>query len=80
LDIAKQEDLIILTFDKDYGELIFKYKNNAPPAVIFFRYKGLDTSFAGETLLNLLSDNSMSVKDNFTVIEEYSVRQRKYKE
>jgi len=32
---ALELDLIILTFDRDYGELIFKYSRDNPPSVIF---------------------------------------------
>ena len=41
IQIAIKEQLIILTFDKDYGELIFRSGVINPPAVVFFRYKGL---------------------------------------
>lgn len=37
---AVAEERIILTFDKDYGEIIFKHGVKKPPAVVFFRFKG----------------------------------------
>lgn len=37
IKIALNSNLIILTFDRDYGELIFRYSKDNPPAVIFFR-------------------------------------------
>ncbi len=37
LNRAVIEDLIILTFDRDYGELLFKYRLDPPPAVVYFR-------------------------------------------
>ncbi len=40
IQIALDLNLIILTFDGDYGELIFKYSSNNPPSVVFFREKG----------------------------------------
>ncbi len=33
---AKELSAIILTFDKDYGEIIFTHKIANPPSVIFF--------------------------------------------
>ena len=39
INIASERNLIILTFDRDYGELIFKHSRNAPPAVVYFREK-----------------------------------------
>lgn len=43
--IAKDEHLIILTFDRDYGELIFRFGLEQLPAVVYFRYKGTDPRF-----------------------------------
>ena len=34
IKIALNEKLIILTFDRDYGELIFKYAIENPPAIV----------------------------------------------
>jgi predicted nuclease of predicted toxin-antitoxin system len=78
IQVAKAESLIILTFDKDYGELIFRHSADGPPPVIFFRYKGPDPSYAANFLLQILSDKSMSFANNFTVVEEHNIRQRKY--
>jgi len=78
LDIAKNDDRIILTLDKDYGELIFRYKVNTPPAVVFYRYKGTDPEFAGTVLIDILNDPDISLTNVFTVIEQNNVRQRKY--
>ncbi len=62
LQIAVNEQLIILTFDRDYGELIFKYKMQPPPAVVYFRLKG---------------DNGLIIENHFSVIDEQGTRQRK---
>ena len=53
IKIAQEQNLIILTFDKDYGELIFKYVKNNPPAVVFFREKGNHPASAASSLLYL---------------------------
>lgn len=79
LDIAKIEDRIILTLDKDYGELIFKHKSTAPPAVIFYRYKGVTPEFAGTILIEILNNPDIDLTNIFTVIEQNNLRQRKYK-
>lgn len=76
--IAQTEDLIILTFDKDYGELIFRYGLANPPAVIFFRYKGTDPSFCGNIILHLAKKSSINFSAHFTIIEENNTRQRQY--
>lgn len=79
IDIALKTDLIILTFDRDYGEIIFRYKINNPPTVIYFREKGRDPLFAGDLLLTLLSDSQITLANSFTVVEENNIRQRFYK-
>jgi predicted nuclease of predicted toxin-antitoxin system len=79
MKIAIEEDLIILTFDKDYGEIIFKSGYFNPPSVVFFRYKGVNQSFAGEYILKMLIDQKKSLKGSFFVIEQENYRQRLYK-
>lgn len=79
LQIAKDNNYIILTFDKDYGELVFRYSTGNPPAVIYFREKGQDPLFAGRVLLSMLQMTNTSFDNSFTVVEKDSVRQRFYR-
>jgi hypothetical protein len=79
VSIASGLNLIILTFDSDYGELIFRYYKNTPPAVVYFREKGSDPLFAGRLLIDLLSKPNISIINAFTVVEEKNIRQRFYK-
>jgi hypothetical protein len=65
MDMASELNFIILTFDSDYGEIIFKHKRDNPPTVIYFREKGADPLFAGRMLLKLLSDSSISIQGSF---------------
>ena len=78
IKIALELNLIILTFDSDYGELIFRYSLNNPPSVVFFRDKGNNPEFAGKTLLRLIQNNPIQLSNAFTVVESNSVRQRFY--
>ena len=79
IKIALELNLIILTFDRDYGELIFKYAMDNPPSVVYFREKGRHPEFAGLSLMSLISNSQISLSDSFTVIEENNIRQRFYK-
>ena len=79
IKIALELNLIILTFDRDYGELIFKYAIDTPPSVVYFREKGTNPEFAGLSLISLLSNAEISISNSFTVVEENNVRQRFYK-
>lgn len=78
VQIAVKENLIILTFDSDYGELIYKYSMKNPPAVVYFRFKGLHPNYAAEILIHCIESQQIQLKDRFTVIENDGIRQRKY--
>jgi len=79
IKIAIKNNQIILTFDRDYGEIIFKYAINNPPAVVFFREKGNAPESAALSLIRLLTDTNLTLSGVFTVVENKSVRQRFYK-
>jgi predicted nuclease of predicted toxin-antitoxin system len=79
MEIALKLNLIILTFDSDYGELIFRYAKDNPPSVVFFREKGNSPDFAGSILTSLIEDKTLNFFNAFTVIELNNVRQRFYK-
>ena len=73
------ENPIILTFDRDYGELIFKYQKENPPAVVYFRTKGQTPNEAGKILSDKIEAEGILLENSFTVIEATGVRQRKLK-
>lgn len=77
LNRAVMEELIILTFDRDYGELLFKYRLDPPPAVIYFRNKGKVPTDAAMMLMNLLENQDLVIQDMFTVVSEDGIRQRR---
>ncbi len=79
IKLALELNLIILTFDSDYGELIFKHAKDNPPSVIYFREKGSDPLFGGNLLLDLLTNSQITIANAFTVVEEKNIRQRFYK-
>jgi predicted nuclease of predicted toxin-antitoxin system len=56
---AVEDNLIILTFDSDYGEILFRYKVEKPPSVVFFREKGQVPVHAGEWLISALENDKI---------------------
>ena len=77
MQMAVNERLTILTFDRDYGELIFKFQKDDPPDVIYFRVKGENPAFAGTKLWDLMQNENLIIEGYFTVIEKNGIRQRK---
>jgi predicted nuclease of predicted toxin-antitoxin system len=78
-DILKRaytERLIILTFDRDYGELIYRRKDLTPAGVVYFRFGPATPSEPAEILINIMDRADLSVIDKFTIVERGRVRQR----
>lgn len=70
------EKSILLTFDRDYGELIFK-RNLPPPAgIIFFRFTPKTSLETAHYLLELLEVPGLDFEGRFTTVKRDSVRQR----
>jgi len=73
---AHTERLIILTFDRDYGELIYRHRALPPAGVVYFRFAPATPSEPAEILLNVIDRAALSVIGKFTVVERGRVRQR----
>ena len=67
---------ILLTFDKDFGELIFKSIVKDCEGVVLFRLDKYLPSTPGLILLNLIKEAAIIFTNNLTVIDEHKIRQR----
>lgn len=87
MSIALNENRIILTFDKDYGELIFKQHRTPPVGVVFFRYKGKYPTEIAIRLIAIINQvvpdskikglgHKINLLNSYTTVEEKGVRQR----
>lgn len=73
---AVHEQRIILTFDRDYGELIFRQRLPAPVGIVYMRFTTTSPEEAARRLLIVLSNDLISLEGNFTILDENQVRQR----
>ena len=78
IELAEKEDRTILTFDKDYGELIFKKGLKPSAGVIYLRSDDFKPNEPGEYLIELFKSEDIQFKKMLTVISENNIRQRKY--
>ncbi|MDQ7823012.1 MAG: DUF5615 family PIN-like protein [Candidatus Eremiobacteraeota bacterium] len=76
LNKAHREGLIVLTFDKDYGELIYKEKASAPGGLVFFRFAPAFPEEPARILLKAMKERTLPLSQKFTVIERDGIRQR----
>lgn len=75
LALAVSEQRALLTFDRDFGELIFRQHLEAPPCVVFLRFGPAYPEQPAETL----SDLTRSVDELegcFFVLDQNNVRKR----
>jgi len=79
IEHAIKEQRTILTFDRDYGELIFKKGFKPQAGVIYLRWDNFQPDQPGEYLKTLFSSTSLSFERMLTVISAENIRQRKYK-
>lgn len=73
---AVNEKRVILTFDRDYGELIYRLGLQHPSGVIYFRYAPKTPQEPAQHLLKLLENSALIFAGRFTVLERSQLRQR----
>jgi len=73
---ANADKRILLTQDKDFGELIFRLKN-AHHGVILIRLEGYKPAEKAEIVLNAIGKHSNELINSFTVIQPNAIRIRK---
>lgn len=76
LATAETNDAILVTYDKDFGELIFR-ERAASRGVILLRLRKLSIPEKIRRLLNILSEHEIDLTDSFTVVSLGGLRIRK---
>jgi predicted nuclease of predicted toxin-antitoxin system len=75
LQIAQVEARILLTFDKDFGELAFRLQLPATAGIILFRIKTPSSAAIAQKVLAVISARR-DWAGHFSVIEEDRMRMR----
>ena len=61
ISLAIQTNRVILTFDRDYGELVYRYNYRPPAGVIYFRWESYRPEEPGEFVLALLQTPNLEL-------------------
>jgi predicted nuclease of predicted toxin-antitoxin system len=72
---AQAEDRLILTFDKDFGELAFRFGLPAESGIILLRFAADQPGAVAERIVELFSERS-DWAGYFSVVESYRIRTR----
>ena len=78
MNIAEAEERVILTFDRDYGELIYKHNYKPSKGVIYLRLEKYEPETPGAIVHKLFEEYKIDTENTFTVFDGLMVRQRKY--
>lgn len=73
LRIAQAEQRVVVTFDKDFGELAFRRRLPASAGVILFRVRASDPPMSISTVIEIL-ESTDDWAGHFSVIEEGRIR------
>ncbi len=78
MTIAINEEMTILTFDRDYGELIFRYNYKPEKGVIYLRLEEYEPQEPGLIIEEIITNNEIELTQALTIIDRNGIRQRKY--
>ena len=76
LERAVQEGRIILTFDRDFGRLLFHSRLPPPIGIVYFRFHPASPEEPADMLLLMLAAGQVSLTGQLTVMDGRNVRQR----
>ena len=76
LHLANQQEAILLTADKDFGELIFR-QGQITAGVVLVRLAGLSPQKKAEVISVVTQQHISQLAHNFTVITPQTIRIRK---
>ena len=78
MNIAINENRTILTFDRDYGELIFKHNYRPQKGVIYLRLDEYEADEPGKLIEEIFNKKEFDFDNALTVLDRNGIRQRKY--
>jgi predicted nuclease of predicted toxin-antitoxin system len=76
INLAKKEERILLTEDKDFGHLVFT-KGLPATGVILIRFLPKQRNKIGKAIVNLIKKEQEKLKGSFVVVQAGSVRIRR---
>ncbi len=78
IKLANHEERLILTFDRDFGQLIFKEGLLPEKGIFYFRLQQFQADTPAQIIIDILEKSNFDVSGTITVIEENFIRQKKF--
>jgi len=78
LDRSIREDRLIVTFDRDFGELVTRGPQRPPAGVLLLRIVPKSAGEVTTLLLDLLGRTDISWRNHLSVVDRAHIRQRPF--
>jgi predicted nuclease of predicted toxin-antitoxin system len=72
---AQSEARVLITFDKDFGELVFRRGKSASCGIVLFRLRKLSPDFVARRVAKIL-ESTAEWEGHYAVVDEHSIRLR----
>jgi len=76
--IEEEEKRTIVTYDSDYGELIFKYGYKPAAGVVYIRVQPTTPTDTARIIEKMAKDKNLIFNSTLTVVDAHGIRQKKY--
>jgi predicted nuclease of predicted toxin-antitoxin system len=74
---ALNERRVLLTEDKDFGELVYKFSQPSPGVILLRRFESAAQRLKCEALIRTINDLEDAIFENFVVVEPGRMRVRR---
>ena len=78
IEISKKEKAFVLTFDKDFGELIVRSKIQVS-GIVILRFQPYSVDYIFNRLVQVIKFLNTHPEDNFIIVDENKLRIRRLK-
>lgn len=75
IEWARQEGRIVVTFDRDYGELVFHHRLPPPAGVLYMRFEP-ESPIEPAAFIARLKEDGVELEGRFTMVNRDGIRQR----
>jgi predicted nuclease of predicted toxin-antitoxin system len=76
LVLASATDRVLVTFDRDFGELVYRAGRDASAGVVLCRFAQRSPDGTSRLLRDLISTHESALRGAFTVVSEAGFRRR----
>lgn len=78
LALAASQSRILASFDRDFGELIFKHRKPLPRSIIHLRFQPASAEEVADMLHSLLNGGAGPIDGRMVIVTRQGIRKRMF--